>query len=48
MDSISYIYPLLSRSEREKELTRMSIGSLNTMAGSELSKALLDIDFNDL
>ena len=44
----STISTLSGRSERESELARMATGSLNTTAGVDLARALLDIDFNSL
>ena len=44
----STISTLYDRSERECELARMATGSLNTTAGVDLARALLDIDFNSL
>jgi len=46
--AISTICTLANRSDRESELARMATGSLNTSAGVDLAKALLDIDFSSL
>eukprot|EP01038_Epipyxis_sp_PR26KG_P014066 gene14066-18869_t len=41
----SVIYELKTRIERERELVRMTTGNLDTTAGYDLAKALLDMDF---
>ena len=42
----SEIFELSDRSEREREIGRMATGSLETSAGVELARALLDMDFD--
>ena len=41
----SEIYELVNRNDREREIGRMATGSLETSAGVELARALLDMNF---